>query len=451
MSRLIQSISPVLLALVPLQATAAPLAQAPDPGGGVAIEFATDAGLGQGVPDGKDARAMAEEFIAAKGWTKDKQTDGFLTVVGSAQLPCMPGHADFQQCRREAFAEAMLDAKRKLAEFLRAEISQELRVSIEVGDPAKALRDAAAKPGSDDLLGKACVLLGKELDKRLAEYGVAPDGAPAGELADKVLGSKEFKSAVLVTAMAELSAIQAYQAFESIGGKNGMVTVVAIHSDKSAQLQRALLGKGPPPLAPSKEMIITWLRGLDKSVLLYTHGAQPRTNERGEVVLVGFGQASPKGDLGLAQSVARKQAETNAQGALRQFMGEFIDANKRSIESSTIEMFDEASEVYESNSSFSESVSAIAGKLGMSGASEIYTWESVHPSTGQKVYGSVYLWSVSAARNANKQYIDFKQAGGGAGGAGSFDLPPAKKPVPESPKTPAGKPSRGSGAQGEEP
>jgi hypothetical protein len=417
----------------------------------VAIEFATDAGLGQGVPDGKDARAMAEDFIAAKGWTRDKQTDGFLTVVGSAQLSCMPGHVDFQQCRRQAFAEAMLDAKRKLAETLRAEISTKLSVSSKSGDPAKVLKDAAAEPGSDDLLGKAKALLGKELDRRLAEYGDAPDAAAAAQLADEVRISKEFQEAVEVIAMAELSGLQAYQSFESIGGKNGMVAVVAIHSDKSAQLQRALLGKGEPPLAPSKEPIITWLRGLDKSVLLYTHGAQPRTNERGEVVLVGFGQASPKGDGGLAQDEAREQAETHAQSALRQFMGEFIDANKRSIESSTTKDFVEASQVYESKSSFAKSVLAIAGKLGMSGASEIYTWQSVHPSTGQKVYGSVYVWSVSAARNANKQYLDFKQAGGGAGGAGSFDLPPAKNPVPESPKTPAGKPSRGAGAQGEEP
>ena len=439
---------------------AAPASQAAPPtppaAGGVAIEFSRESGTGQGV-ETENAKQQAEEFINSKGWSLDSDTDGFWAVTAAASIPCGPDDTAFQQCRQQAYEEALLNAKTKLAEFLRAEVSTQLESSVNSGgasNPAKP-STTAAKQQDSTLLGKAKLLLESKVDELLAKQGIKKDTPEAKAVMSEVIESKDFKSALFLQARAELSGLQAYKTFETtLKGKKGQIAVIAIHSPKSAQLHQALLGKGEAPRSEVKESIRKWASTEGPNVLLYTQGAQPRANEKGEVVLVGFGQSVAMTNSDLSEEVAVEKANFAAQGALRRFMGELITVSKSDEQSSSLKALANEAEEFKSNSSFSKKSTATGALLGMGGAKEVYSWSAVHPASGKKIFGSVYVYSASQARKANEMYFAFMQAGGAAGGAGSFGVapPPAAPAAPAAKKvTPAGKNSKGDGAEGEAP
>ena len=459
-----QAAPPVAKPATVVLATAAPAAAAPvaaarkqSEAGGVAIEFSREAGIGEGV-ETENAKEQAEKFVTEKGWTLDAESDGFFAVVANASLSCGPDSKTFQQCREMAFEEALMNAKAKLAEFMRMQVSTQLEKDvIQIGGVNSP--DPIAQSNDNSLLAKAKLLMHNEVDKLMAERGIKL-GTPEAEKAQReftgeVLEQKNFKSAVLVQARAELSGLQAFRTFEtSLKGKKGSIAVVAIHSPKSAQLHQALLGKGEAPRAEAQISIREWAQTEGPKVLLFTQGTQPRTNEKGEVVLVGFGQSAATSDSELSQEVAEEKAQMAAQAALRRFMGELIVVSKASEQSSSLKEYGEVATEFQSNSSFSKKMSATGSLLGMSGAKEIYSWSAVHPGNGKKVYGSVYVYSVSQARAANAMYFDMQKAGGAAGGAGSFGVaPPPKAPPSQAAKkvAPTGKDSKGQGAEGDTP
>ena len=459
-----QAAPPVAKPATVVLATAAPAAAAPvaaarkqSEAGGVAIEFSREAGIGEGV-ETENAKEQAEKFVTEKGWTLDAESDGFFAVVANASLSCGPDSKTFQQCREMAFEEALMNAKAKLAEFMRMQVSTQLEKDvIQIGGVNSP--DPIAQSNDNSFLAKAKLLMHNEVNKLMAERGIklgTPEAEKAQlEITGEVLEQKNFKSAVLVQARAELSGLQAFRTFEtSLKGKKGSIAVVAIHSPKSAQLHQALLGKGEAPRAEAQISIREWAQTEGPKVLLFTQGTQPRTNEKGEVVLVGFGQSAATSDSELSQEVAEEKAQMAAQAALRRFMGELIVVSKASEQSSSLKEYGEVATEFQSNSSFSKKMSATGSLLGMSGAKEIYSWSAVHPGNGKKVYGSVYVYSVSQARAANAMYFDMQKAGGAAGGAGSFGVaPPPKAPPSQAAKkvAPTGKDSKGQGAEGDTP
>lgn len=407
----------------------------PAPAGGVAIEFSREAGIGVGV-DSLNAQKMAEAFVSEKGWSLDSEKDGIWTVVKSASLPVGPDNPKFQLGREQAFEEALLKAKMALAEFLRAQISTTLESTIKKGDPSKVLNPEPPLPGkSPTLLDKAKSILHDEVDRELAKRNILPKSPEAAKeikaIIDDVLQGKDFKSSVTVQALAELSALQSYRTFESCvegkAGKPGQVAVVAIHSDKSAQLHQALLGIGEAPRGEVAETIRKWAQNQGPHVLLYTQGAQPRRDDSGDVVLVAFGQAVGVSDSDLSVEIALEEADTAAQKALRRFMGEFIAVNKKSEQSSSLKEMASGAQEFKALDTYNRAVQAAGKDLLMPGAKQVYTWNKPHPSSGQMVYGSVYVYSVAQARKANAMYFDFKRAGGAAGGAGSSAISPAVK------------------------
>ena len=440
---------------------AAPTQAAPDAAaGGVAIEFTKDAGIGSSAA-GLSARTQAEQFKRDRFPARESEA-GLLIYIGSASVPCGPDDAAFQQCRRQAFDEALLMAKADLAEFLRAEVETSLMSRINEPGDSESVGRAASPPVSKappGLLEKAVAILNHEVDKELARRGIKLGGEGAEEAKKevqiKILSQSDFQSAVRVTALAGIAALQSYRTFEGCGSDGKCdIAVIAIVSTKSEALHAALMGIGEPPRSDCKMDIGRWAEEQGPNVLLYTHGAQARTNAKGEVVLVGFGQASVVTDSGRSVDAARQKAKMKAQGALRQFMGELVTVNGAAVEASiSLEAAEKSDSRFRVSESFVREIMAVGEKLGMAGMREVFSWEFVHPASGKMVYGSVVMLSYSQVLAANKMFEDFKKAGGARGGAGTFGI----KPPPEPAKTPApavrptGKASSGKGAEGEEP
>jgi hypothetical protein len=363
----------------------------------------------------------------------------------------------------------MFQARKELVKFMTAKVSATVESLYREGDIVKELAKSRAEKVVDQpgLVQKVALLASSYIDEELKSRGVDFGQQQAAQAdadrqnqialarkeAEELVTTSEFKSAVESIAASEVSAIQAYRIFEYIpaGGK-GSIAVVAVQSDRSAQLQRALLGLGEAPSGAPKEPISKWAAAQGAENLLYTFGCQPRINENGELVLVAFGQGSPIGNTERQVDAAEKKAAQNAEREARMFLGAAVMSQEQQIEAATLKEFADDTAVYQSQSSYEERLSARADRLDMPGGLRSFRWKMKHPLSPKVTVGVVYVYSVSEALNANKIRDMFKAAGGSAGGAGISTKRPAEAPAPTKPeqKRPLSGGS-GAGAEGDEP
>ena len=421
--------------------------------GGVAVQFNGEFDKSFGTAKkAKDATKEARDYLKSKGWREgtngsDADPDNqFIVVIGGAGI--QKGDADtFDERRQEAALKALLDAKQKMAIKLNAwvQTKTKLKYAEQNADPLAELNSPKAKDlaKSPDAIDKVQALFNAKLDKALRDEKIDPatlanmsDAEKAAakersiEQAKKLLKStSEFSDAVKIAAEHEVSGLQSFRTFESSAGKAGDIAVIAIHSQKSRALQRALLGKGSVPPGAPKKAVSDWIDSLPKlegvedpeDVLLYTHGVQVRTDENGELVLVGFGQSYPIGDEPDHLDAAKDKAELQAQGQLRRFMGEFIAVAKEDARSSSLQAYKDGSSQFTNKSKFDKEVDAEAKALNMPGMETVYNWNQSHPGSDRDTYGAVVVWSVKRALAANKLSDEMKEAGGAAGGIGIGD------------------------------
>lgn len=441
-----------------------------DSAGGVSVQFektyASDYGKAEAVPDADKA---AQAYRSEKGWNIGRNGSpetGFIAVIGTA--PIVGGEpGSFDQRRRQAAKEAMLNAKKAMVQYLAAEVSTNMRLKYVESTPPMEQIAAATTPTATmeqpGAMEKLYAIVDYEIDQQLKSRNIDPSlkspedrakaEAEAKKVATSLIGSTQFSDAVNIVAEHELSGLQAFRSFESVGaGGTGKVAVICVYSKKSAQLQRALLGQGPAPTGLPKGSITSWARSEGPKVLLYTHGVQVRTNENGEVVLVGFGQSTPLTSSERQVDAAAKKARAQAMGELRRFMGELVVAAESNNEASTARDFADDTSEFKSQAKYEEEVSAVAQKLLMPGILEADSWTEQHPGSDRKTAGCVLVWSVSEAIEANALRDRLKAAGGASGGVGIGNKRPAQKPAaPAQKPASSGKPSQGQGAAGEDP
>jgi hypothetical protein len=438
------------------------------PAGGVALRFEKEyaADYGTAVAVEGDAEDSAKSYLVQKEWRTGRNGDpatGFLVVL--AKAPIVAGDAaSFDQRRRQAAKEAMLQAKKSMTETLAAEVETSTRLKYVEGAPPMEEIAAAASvaPKQPGAIAKVKAILDYELDQQLKSRNIDPSlqtpeerakaESAAKEAAREIIGTSQFRDAVRIAAEHELSGLQAFRTFESTGsGGSGQVAVICVYSQKSAELQKALLGLGPAPAGLPQQSIDAWVAAQGPNVLLYTHGVQVRTNEKGEVVLVGFGQSTPPGKSERLIDAASKKAKVQAMGELRRFMGELVATAESDIEASTYKDFADGTSEFKSQSRYEEEVSAEANKLLTPGALDAGTWSKRHPQSDRETQGCVVVWSVSEALEANALRDRLKAAGGASGGRGIGDKRPSRPSGGSTTPKPSGKPSSGVGAEGEQP
>jgi hypothetical protein len=103
-----------------------------------------------------------------------KNPNGMFVVIGKASLPCGSDSGTFDECRRQAFSQAMFSAKRSLANYLALEISASMSSTYREGDVLKQLtqsraQQASATPG---LVQKVALLANSYIDEELKSRGV---------------------------------------------------------------------------------------------------------------------------------------------------------------------------------------------------------------------------------------------------------------------------------------
>lgn len=421
----------------------------------------------------KDASTLLTEYLESKGWTQGaNQNKGgtFIVQTGIGAIQAPPGHPSYNDARVRAFDKAMLDAKAKLAKSLEEEISVAVETAYveppkEMNGPEQQLAKAMADMPDDSIFGKAKTLLHKKLDNALKEEGYDADAAKAAgqakieELRTKLnsVSSKDsFKKSVRAGATSAISGAQAFYTIEVVKGKRAEIGVVLIWSPKLGEMAASMVTGKPvrnvKPKTAIREQIVQ-----DKKVLLSTFGIQQKINEKGEYVLVSYGQSSARNDSSRSAQAAYDKAALQARAQIRQFAGETVAISEAQDQAEeTLEYDNGALPDYNDSSSYEQYQKTVAAKMKINGIMEVKRWNAVHPISGLPVYGVIMSWSPAAAEfaRATKKEIESTAKDGAAGRrtvspAGVSTTPAAKATSVARPKPTATERIK-SGADGDE-
>ena len=420
---------------------------AQDPGG-VIIEMAGDAGRGQWC--GREAKSMAEAFLREKGWTIGPNDGGrFIVALATESVPCGPDNPNFGECRRLAFGGAMLQAKQTMARFLSAEVSTAFE---------RAVRQQIPQPTPENLGIDAKAAEGMSEEMLALMGGSVPPAPPAGAApapnAAQPLLSQQLQSAINIKARAEVSSLQAYRTFESVDANGrGQVAVIAVYSNRSHDLRNSLVGRAPAVTGTPGPRIGDWASSLRPDELLYMFGPQYRFDERGNLVLIGFGQSVAVSNTGLAEQIARERAEVLAIGALRDYLGELVAAEAIDRSGVSVDQYVGGGEKIQNAGLFISEIKAEAEKLEMPGIMPIHSWSATHPQADRPTVGVVVTMSVADALRANDLKERFQREAGSRGGRGIAGQRPASAQsgaggAAQQPGTPPRRPGVGSGGAG---
>jgi len=370
----------------------------------------------------KSPTSAATDFIKELGYSPNepqKLKDGSFAVfiVGSADILSNTDSDAFVNSRRIAYDRAVLNAKANFAKYLEREIVGRITVTIQEGTfpTEEELQSETLGNTVMDYMQKANMLLMAKLDSALQEQGVDIRSLQeksienqkkleeAALLAEKTLSSAEYTRSIKLTANRLVAGVQILGVFENFepGATKGTIAVAGVYSDKSLKVAQALLHNNPN-LAPktneleANESIESFITNFGDGVLVM-QGVKLITNEKGEQVLLSFGQSGVKSETTRSEMNAYVKAETNANQYIDQFVGEMVSAFTSIEESETLLELEGGLEHYNYEEGFKNREVADFGSGYVSGVQKVIEWVEPHPLTGHKMVGVILSWSPSSA------------------------------------------------------
>ena len=415
------SIDPALLAQ---EASAAPKATAAPKAaeGPESYLDSSDEALGA---MGSAAQRSAEEYVRGKGWTTGADNDGQFVAIGTSTIAGRPESANFQKARQAAFLKAILNAKEQIAFTYGQKVATE--TSYDMNQAAKNPQNfmpPAPKPQDappPGILAKIRMLIHAKLDQALRRNGVEPSKATPAQIeeAEKAVLTTEFRRTITRMAAAEVGALITQKIYED----GQTIAVVAYYNPKAKALMDAILGKGPAPVGkPSEKTIDQWMAVQTIPELYASQGVQVRVDERGQLNLIAFGQFAVEISSALGAEAAETYAETNAIGALRDYAGEYVEAD---IKQETLERtkefgdMDKAAAETEQDSQMSRKVKARAEALNIAGIRKIRTWKTTDKRSKRGIVGVVMSWNIVSSEIATAHKQAFADSAGSKGGDGA--------------------------------
>ena len=243
-----------------------------------------------------------------------------------------------------------------------------------------------------------------ELDQQLRAKGIDPSQPVNKSAIQAVLNSEKFTEITKIMARHKVVGMQAYKTFEvHPKGKDpderGEMGVLAIWSPKLNNLGRAIVSGDtrliPPgtPKAPLKKQVPKVTNNL-----LMTFGVQMKMDQNGSPALVSFCQAGQKGKSG--KRAAIKKAKVCAAKQIRQYAGEALVSSTQDQSAESETEFEDGTLDYENEDSLDDLIETTAKNMTITGISNLHTWKTKHPVTGQMVRGAVVYWSPSSSEMA---------------------------------------------------
>lgn len=379
------------------------------------------------------ALESAQNWIAKKGWVMGANPDGRYVAIGAASVSANPSDFRFSQMRANAYTKAMLAAKVEVAKFIGTNIKSSVLHQYGQGSEIRREREAAASAAAEavarksaGLLEKTEMLLSAKLDNELKKEGVALESPQAAARAEKLLNSDRFSQLVETSAKAAVAGLVCAKIFE----ENGRLAVVAYYSDNTRVLAGAIAGTGAAPVVPSNPDLGEWIAALTPAQLYPTFGVQLKSDENGNMVLLSFGQAVSETNSPNAVRNAHTQAETMADGYIRQFAGEVASYDNVVENLEKTNEFDNGV-IDATSETFQETVlKTVAPKLKISGVQTVKNWQTKDTRSGKFIVGVVKKWTLADAQTAKNVGAKLSRPPEREGGAQAAQSPVPAKNTP---------------------
>jgi hypothetical protein len=416
---------------------------------------------------GQNARDAAQNWLLDKNLEEGRNlVDGKLVYVsvGAATVNARYTDPAFIDSRFLAFQRADLEAKAKTAIFLGVDLStsrgsmereinpQERAELEEIVNASPEMQANLQRMGIRDtvysLFDKATRLMDAKLDKALKESGVdvaaeakqkqATEQAKRDRLSQlRNISDASFKAAAC--AFADVQGTQVIQAFEGSYHGNYQVVVITLWSQNLQRLVDIMKTGTAVHRMPLKQANQEVSRQLptNPNELACLTGVRAYINQRGEHVLLAFGQAGVEvigGRQDKAFELADKKARNRAMAAIRAFMGEKLAfaASEKLREALALYANEYqpggGTEEYRSISQFQEMIAAQAERQKISGIHGLANKELKHPFTDRPMVLSVMAWSPASQEQAKGVGKAIEK---GADAVPPPPPPPQSKPRPQ--------------------
>ena len=235
-----------------------------------------------------------------------------------------------------------------------------------------------------------------------------------------VLSEDSFKSHTRVAAWAKCKGLRTIKSYETAD----RVGVTTILTDKLTTLASALAANDFTPFMnqpPGKP--IEFFTDIPDAAKLATYGTELRTDENGEHFLITYSQANPLSDDTSHIIMAKTEAEINAMGMLREYLGMQVSIDDDLQRGQNYASYDNKTNNYESTKTMKNSWKAVASEMKISGITTVDSWELIHPLSNTTVVGVMTVWRPSFAKFAKdlkrKMEKVYVPKGNNASGGGS--------------------------------
>ncbi len=372
----------------------------------------------------KDATILLTEYLRGKGWTIGDNEDArgiFKVQIGVGSIQAQKGGKSYNDARVAAFDKAVLDAKAKMAKSL----EQTIAVAVEsrytepgkkISDAETAMAEAMMSMPPESIFGKAKLFLNKKLDNLLREEGYDPAAdqakiAKAKEKIESIVSSETYQKNIESSANCAISGAQVYYTIEIVKKPMAEIGVVLIWSPKLATMASSLVTGRSVAGTKTGRKIISQIptRPTD---LISTFGIQQKINEKGEYVLVSYGQSNAVSANSRAARAAYDKAAQQADAQIRQFAGEYVALTEAQAKAEKTLVYDNGDlPDYSNFSSYQQYQATKAKAMKINGISELTRWRAQHPVSKEEVFGVVMTWSPSSAELARTIKAEMEKTG----------------------------------------
>lgn len=364
--------------------------------------------------DGSSNEQKWQEWVNGNKWGDSKYIGGvqhfakrdMIVSVGTAYVNIRIGQPGWNEARMAAFERAELMAKSSVVSFLQEKItnerSTELLEKAQFNDgQIQTIQEAQSV--WDNIANKSTLLVDAKLDAQLKELDenynpTAFKKLPPKE--QKIAVEQIFKRAISRSALRSLIGITPVYNAESANGNQYEVLVGVIWSPKLNRLAVSLANDtyNIPKVAPGQN-INNWIDELNTNVI-GMYGTRIMVDENGHYNVLAFAQAQPRRSSPSreqsALSTAKSIAANRARAMITNFIKEKVSLSENETSKEIFQEFDDYSTGAQTLRNFQQAIKGHKKTVKLSGIRTLRQWSMQHPATGQKVAGSVVLWSPSS-------------------------------------------------------
>jgi len=365
-------------------------------------------------------------WVDAQQWGESEYFGGvqhypereLIISSGVAYTNVRIGQPGWNEARMAAYERAELAAKSSIVSFLSESLENERtsklleKAQFSDGEIQEVQDVSETQQTLERLTRKGVALTDALLDSQISKLDENYDPAKFNQLSkpqQEIAVEQIFNRVIGRAAMRALIGVTPVFNAESVQGNQYEVFVGVIWSPKLNRLAASLANDvyNIPAAEPGRN-INDWVKEIGEGIIGMV-GSRVMIDENGDYSVVAFAQAEPRRSSQSRQESALRNAKDIAANRGRAMITNFVKETVAITENETskeiFQEFEDFSTGAESIREFQQVMRGQKKTIKLSGIRTLTEWSMKHPETGQKVAGSVIVWSPSS-RQMSKDIED---------------------------------------------